>query len=76
MAKPRILIVDDEPQMPGVRSRALELIDYDTQIAVNAQTAMDLLQTASPDAVLLGHRSDSTRTHTPARAVLDAAHPT
>jgi DNA-binding response OmpR family regulator len=53
MSKPRILLVDDEPQMLGILSRALELIFYDTQIALNAQTAMELVQAAPPDAILI-----------------------
>jgi DNA-binding response OmpR family regulator len=53
MPKPRILIVDDEPQMLAVLTRALDMLFYDTQIASSAQTAMDLVQAAPPDAILV-----------------------
>src|SRR6266481_8018651 len=53
MSKPRILIVDDEPHMLNVMSRALELILYTTQTANNAQTALELVQAVPPDAIMI-----------------------
>jgi DNA-binding NtrC family response regulator len=53
MAKPRILIVDDEHEVRSIFSRALELDGYDTQLAESAQTAMGLVDAAPPDAILL-----------------------
>jgi DNA-binding NtrC family response regulator len=53
MTKPRILIVDDEPQMLSLLSRALEQIFCETQIAVNAHTAMELVESSPPDAIMV-----------------------
>ena len=53
MSKPRILIVDDEPHMLNIMSRALELILYNTQTANNAQTALELVHAAPPDAIMI-----------------------
>lgn len=51
--KPRVLIVDDQPEVLRVYSRALELDGCDTQTASNAQHAMDLINASPPDAILL-----------------------
>jgi DNA-binding NtrC family response regulator len=48
-----VLIVDDQPEVLRVYARALEIDDCDTQTAPNAQAAMDLVDAAPPDAILL-----------------------
>ena len=53
MSKPLILIVDDEPHMLNVMSRALELILFNTQTARNAETALELVRAAPPDAIMI-----------------------
>jgi DNA-binding NtrC family response regulator len=53
MAKPRILIVDDERDLLRVFSRALELAGYDAHTAESAEAAMALVHAAPPDAILL-----------------------
>jgi DNA-binding NtrC family response regulator len=55
MAK-RILIVDDQPEVLRVYARALEIAGYESQTAHNASAAMEALQTAPPDAILLDLR--------------------
>lgn len=51
--KPRVLIVDDQPEVLRVYARALEIDGCDTQTAPNAQSAMDLINASPPDAILL-----------------------
>jgi CheY-like chemotaxis protein len=51
--KPCILIVDDEPELLIVCSRALEPIGCQTQVAVSAEAAMELVEAAPPDAIMI-----------------------
>ncbi|HZT78308.1 MAG TPA: response regulator [Vicinamibacterales bacterium] len=51
--KPRVLIVDDQPEVLRVYARALEIDGCDTQTAASAQAAMDLINASPPDAILL-----------------------
>ena len=48
-----MLIVDDQPEVLRVYSRALEVDGCETQTADSAQAAMALIGTAPPDAILL-----------------------
>src|SRR5581483_11197348 len=50
--KPRVLIVDDQPEVLRVYARALEIDGCDTQTAASAQAAMDLINASPPDAIL------------------------
>ena len=49
----RVLIVDDQPEVLRVYSRALEVDGCETQTAPSAQAAMDLINESPPDAILL-----------------------
>ncbi len=51
--KPRVLIVDDQPEVLRVFARALEIDGCDTQTAPSAQAAMDLVNASPPDAILI-----------------------
>src|SRR5581483_48309 len=51
--KPRVLIVDDQPEVLRVYARALEVDGLEAQTADSAQAAMDLISAAPPDAILL-----------------------
>ncbi len=51
--RPSILIVDDQPEILGVYSKALEMAGYVTQISATAQAAMELIEAAPPAAILL-----------------------
>ncbi|HZR23231.1 MAG TPA: response regulator [Vicinamibacterales bacterium] len=53
MDKRRILIVDDQPEVLRIYARALEIANYEPVIANSATAAMELIQTAPPDAILL-----------------------
>ena len=48
-----ILIVDDQPEILRVYSRALDAAGHSVQIAESAEAAMLLIAAAPPDAVLL-----------------------
>ena len=50
---PTILIVDDQAEVLRVYSRALEALDYRVLIADTAESAMLLVASEPPDAVLL-----------------------
>ena len=54
--KPRVLIVDDQPEVLRVYARALEIDGCDTQTAASAQAALDLINATPPDAILLDLR--------------------
>ena len=54
--KPRVLIVDDQPEVLRVYARALEVDGCDTQTAPSAQAALDLINARPPDAILLDLR--------------------
>jgi two-component system response regulator MprA len=49
----RILIVDDEPAVRDALELALSCDGYDVDAAVNGREALDLVEAASPDAVVL-----------------------
>jgi adenylate cyclase len=51
--RPKILIVDDEPFNVDYLEQELEELNYDTISARNGQEALDQVQAASPDLVLL-----------------------
>lgn len=51
--KPRVLIVDDQPEVLRVYARALEVDGCETQTAATAQAAMELISASAPDAILL-----------------------
>ncbi len=52
-AKPRVLIVDDQPEVLRVYARALEFDGCQAQTASSAQAAIDLINEAAPDAMLI-----------------------
>jgi DNA-binding NtrC family response regulator len=53
MARPRILIIDDQEEVRDAFSRALALDGYETHTAENADSAMQLVEAMEPDAILL-----------------------
>lgn len=55
-APPRILIVDDEPTMTRALARVFELMGYHSVIAASGEEALDLMQRAQFDLVLLDLR--------------------
>ena len=50
---PRVLVVDDDPQLREALSRALELDGYDVSTASNGVKALDAISTARPDVMVL-----------------------
>ena len=53
MARPSILIVDDQEEVREAFSRALALDGYEARTAENADRAMQLVEAIEPDAILL-----------------------
>jgi DNA-binding NtrC family response regulator len=53
MAKPALLVVDDEPNILSTLRRALELEGYAVEVAGSGRVALDKLKSAGFDAVLL-----------------------
>ena len=53
MARPKILIVDDEPFNVDYLEQELGDLEYDTITACNGQEALDKVRAESPDLVLL-----------------------
>jgi len=53
MARPRILVVDDEPDVVGVIEAALTLAGVDVLTAYDGMRAVDLASAEKPDLVLL-----------------------
>ena len=51
--KPRVLIVDDQPEVLRIYARALEIDGMDPLTADSAQAAMELIDAAPPDAILI-----------------------
>ena len=51
--RPRILVVDDEPQVRATVSEALSLEGYDVTEASDGAQGLALLPTARPDAIVL-----------------------
>ena len=50
---PRVLVVDDDPQLREALSRALELDGYDVTTASNGVKALDAISSARPDVMVL-----------------------
>jgi two-component system, OmpR family, response regulator MprA len=50
---PRVLVVDDDPQLREALSRALELDGYDVSTASNGVKALDAISSARPDLMVL-----------------------
>jgi len=48
-----VLVVDDDPQLRGALSRALELDGYDVSTASNGAKALDAISTSRPDVMVL-----------------------
>src|SRR5262249_41372223 len=53
VAKPRILIIDDQEEVRDAFSRALALDGYETHTAESADSAMAAVEAMEPDAILL-----------------------
>ncbi len=53
MAKPKILIVDDEPDVVGLIERTLKVYGFDTLNAYDGIAALDLVSAEKPDLILL-----------------------
>jgi len=53
MTKPLILIVDDEPQIQRFLGHALTASGYETAFAATGQSALDMVTSLKPDAVIL-----------------------
>jgi len=50
---PRVLVVDDDPQLREALSRALELDGYDVSTASNGVKALDAISASRPDVMVL-----------------------
>jgi two-component system response regulator MprA len=50
---PRVLVVDDDPQLREALSRALDLDGYDVAAASNGVKALDAISSARPDVMVL-----------------------
>ena len=53
MSKPRALVVDDEPQMVGIVTYALETQGFEVIAAYDGQQALDKIESDRPDLVVL-----------------------
>ncbi len=53
MNKPCVLVVDDEPQMVGIVAYALETQGFDVLTAYDGEQALQKIETAHPDLVVL-----------------------
>jgi two-component system alkaline phosphatase synthesis response regulator PhoP len=53
MAKKKILIVDDEPDILKLASLRLKKLGYDVIMAVNGKEALDIMRDEKPDLILL-----------------------
>jgi DNA-binding NtrC family response regulator len=51
--QPRILVIDDQPQIVALYSRALEQAGYKAQVAVTAEAALAVVRMTPPDAILV-----------------------
>lgn len=52
MSNPRILVVDDEPQITRVLRTTLSTQRYDVRVANNGETALEIMKDWSPDLVI------------------------
>jgi DNA-binding response OmpR family regulator len=50
---PRVLVVEDDPEIGGALRRSLRLENYDVQVAVDGEDALSQSQSFAPDAVVL-----------------------
>jgi DNA-binding response OmpR family regulator len=50
---PRVLVVEDDPEIGGALRRSLRLENYDVQVAVDGEDALIQSQSFAPDAVVL-----------------------
>lgn len=53
MRKPFALIVEDDDLLADIFSRTLHLVQYDTEVISNGQTALEWLQQQVPDLLIL-----------------------
>lgn len=53
MPKPKILVVEDEPDMRTIITRVLEMNEYEVIIATTGQEALDETYQRNPDLILL-----------------------
>jgi DNA-binding NtrC family response regulator len=53
MARPRVLIIDDQEEVRDAFARALALDGYETRTADTADSAMQAVEAMEPDAILL-----------------------
>jgi DNA-binding response OmpR family regulator len=53
MAKKKILIVDDEPDILRLASLRLKKLGYDVIMAIDGKKALDVIRSEKPDLVLL-----------------------
>ncbi|HEY6147811.1 MAG TPA: response regulator [Thermoanaerobaculia bacterium] len=51
--RPRLLVVEDDPDLRDALSDALSASGYDVDCAVNGREALDYLETAAPPCVVL-----------------------
>ncbi len=51
--KPRALVVDDEPQMVGIVAYALETQGFEVMVAYDGPQALEKIESAQPDLVIL-----------------------
>ena len=51
--KPRVLLVDDDPETTQTFARMLKLEGYDVRTAINAEAGLHAMEASAPDAILL-----------------------
>ena len=51
--RPLVLVIDDDPEILRVFSRALNLAEYSTHTALSAESALTFVRAKRPDAVLV-----------------------
>jgi len=53
LPKPRVLLVDDDPETTQTFARMLKLEGYDVRTAINAEAGLHAMEVTAPDAILL-----------------------
>jgi CheY-like chemotaxis protein len=53
LPKPRVLLVDDDPETTQTFARMLKLEGYDVRTAINAEAGLHAMEVSAPDAILL-----------------------
>lgn len=53
MEKPSVLIIDDDPRHRELFAEIIKSMDMDPQLAPDAQSALDILASSSPDLIIL-----------------------